>query len=96
MVKHGAIQALRRCNQTAGGFDVGLARSRIAAWVVVRQDQAGTVALHYGCEYLPHGKRHAFRVALKLVETNAISSLIQVSNPKRFTVAVEPGQTVLK
>src|SRR5437868_12457020 len=82
MVQYRAIERFGRSGEAAGGAAVGLARARIAAWMIVREHDPRTAVLRSVGDDRPQGKRRARLVARIALHVHAPRVIIDMSHPQ--------------
>ena len=92
MVQHSAIERLRRGCQPAGGPAVGVAWPRVAARVVVRQNDASAAMLGRVDDDLPKRKLDAGLVTWVTRHVQAPRLVVDVRDPQAFAARVRIGQ----
>lgn len=96
MIEHRAIQCLRGIDQAPGCAAVSGARPRIAAWMIVGQDEAGT-AMPCGIDDdLAQGEDSAGFVARMPAEVQAARLVVYVRDPEAFASALGIGDASRK
>src|SRR4051794_37419718 len=93
MIEHGAIQRLDRTGQPSGCAAVGVARPRIAAGVVVGQNDSRAVMLGGIGDDFAQGKAGAALIAAVVRQVETSRLIVDMSHPQVLAVWVDIRET---